>query len=144
SDSATTAGVNGDLFNPVDGHPSGILMRSGALEHTPLPGRSSIGIDSQGNLHVDRVALIATWQGTGQRRPVATVNEPARPNSVTLFTPASGPNTPASPGTIDIALAPFPALTPNTPVSGPGVTVAQTGRVASPPNGPGRPRRGSS
>ena len=36
SPAATVAGINGDLFNSVDGHPDGILIRNGVLDHAPL------------------------------------------------------------------------------------------------------------
>ena len=134
SPSETTVGVNGDLFG-ADGHPQGILMRNGLLEHTPLEGRSSIGIDGQGTLHIDRVALIATWQGSGQRRAVSTVNEPVRPNSVSIFTPAWGATTPASPGTVEAVLDPFPGVTPNVPTSGRVAQVTQNGNTPIPADG---------
>jgi hypothetical protein len=132
--SETTVGVNGDLFG-ADGHPQGILMRNGLLEHTPLEGRSSIGIDAQGTLHVDRVSLIATWQGKGQRRAVSTVNEPVRPNSVSIFTSAWGPATPSYPGTVEVVLDPFPGVKPNTPTQGPVTQVSQNGNTPIPADG---------
>ena len=66
---ATTAGINGDFFSP-DGRPSGILMRAGALDSAPTPKRSSIGLDSTGLLHVDRISYNGYWKGAGQRRPL--------------------------------------------------------------------------
>src|SRR5689334_18330889 len=42
---ATVAGINGDLFG-ISGAPTGILMRNGGLDQPPIPGRSSIAIDS--------------------------------------------------------------------------------------------------
>jgi hypothetical protein len=68
SDSATVAGVNGDLFNFNDGHPSGMLMQGGVLQSPPYRFRSSIGISSSGSLSVNRVAFFGYWQGLGQRR----------------------------------------------------------------------------
>ena len=67
SATATTAGINGD-FVRTDGRPSGVWIGNGLLAHPPLASRSSIGIDTAGTLHVDRVKLFGTWQGTGQRR----------------------------------------------------------------------------
>ena len=55
SGQATVAGINGDLFSSTDGHPAGVFMSGGVLAHPPLAGRSSIGFDSTGLLHVDRV-----------------------------------------------------------------------------------------
>jgi hypothetical protein len=134
SPAATVAGVNGDLFS-ADGHPSGVLMRSGALDHPPLGGRSSIGIDSTGALQVGRVALLATWQGSGPRRALNDVNGPAGPNGVSLFTPAWGPVTPASPGAVEITLSPFPAATPNVELAAPVVGVSGNGGTPIPVGG---------
>src|SRR6186997_526461 len=44
----TAAGINGDLFDWDDGRPSSILMRSGAVDHSSNPDRSSLGITSDG------------------------------------------------------------------------------------------------
>ena len=63
---------------PTDGHPSGIFMTGGVLAHPPLSARSSIGIDSAGALHVDRVKFFGTWKGTGQRRPLGGINQTPR------------------------------------------------------------------
>ncbi|MGZ8696627.1 MAG: hypothetical protein ACXWZ1_04665, partial [Gaiellaceae bacterium] len=65
---ATVAGVNGDLFSWTDGHPTGGLIRGGILDSGPVDFRSSVGIDTDGVLHVERVRLAGTWQGSGQRR----------------------------------------------------------------------------
>ena len=95
SPTATVAGVNGDLFNFTDGHPTGVVMRGGVLDHPPLGERSSIGIDSTGSLHVDRVKFFGTWRGTGQRRTLNGLNETPQSGQVVLFTPTWGPTTPA-------------------------------------------------
>jgi hypothetical protein len=63
---ATVAGVNGDRFSS-DGRPSGVVLRNGVLDSGPSAERSSIGIDSSGALRVERIRLLPTWQGTGQR-----------------------------------------------------------------------------
>ena len=70
SDTTTVAGVNGDLFNWKDGHPSGIVMQDGVIKSPPIRTRSSVGISSTGTLSVARVALYGYWQGLGSRRPV--------------------------------------------------------------------------
>jgi hypothetical protein len=75
SNQMTVAGINGDLFNATDGQPAGIFMQGGLLLHPPLSTRSSIGVDSAGALHVDRVKFFGTWRGTGQRRPLNGLNE---------------------------------------------------------------------
>ena len=50
SGEATVAGVNGDLFSAGDAHPSGVLMRDGALDTPPNGKRSSVGIGSDGTI----------------------------------------------------------------------------------------------
>ena len=47
------------------------MIANGAYQHGPTPGRSSIGIDPNGTLHVTRFSFVGTWKGTGQRRPLA-------------------------------------------------------------------------
>jgi hypothetical protein len=141
---ATVAGVNGDLFTFADGHPSGVLMRSGALDNAPLTGRSSIGIDSTGALHVDRITYNGYWRGTGQRRPLQLNTSPA-PNATTLYTTSWGPATPAESGPVVAeTLTPFPATTPNTDLTGMVVSVQQAaGGVPIPPGGAVLIARGS-
>lgn len=135
SAAATVAGVDGDFFTSSTGAPSGILMRNGALDQPPLPGRSSIGIDSTGALSVGRLAMLATWQGTGPRRALNDVNGPAGPNGVSLFTPAWGPATPASPGAVEVTLSPFAAATPNVELSAPVAAVSGNGGTPIPAGG---------
>ena len=113
STTATVAGINGDLFSAADGHPSGIFMTGGVLAHPPLSARSSIGIDTAGALHVDRVKFFGTWKGTGQRRPLAGINQTPAPGQVELFTPAYGARTPRIANAASVVLQPFPATAPN-------------------------------
>jgi len=124
---ATVAGVNGDFFNFKTGNPSGLLMRNGGLDHPPIPGRSSIGIDAGGDLRVDRVSLYGTWQGTGPRRTITDVNGPPTVNGISLFTPAWGPATPTTPGSVEVVLTPFAAATPNTELAAPVAQVSTNG-----------------
>ena len=135
SGEATVAGVNGDLFSWTDGHPSGGLIRGGVLERTPAELRSTIGVDTDGNLHVDRVHLAGTWQGTGQRRIVG-INEVPRAGRTSIYTPVYGARTPPETGNPAVAiLRPFPASKPNTPLT---ATVAQYvtgGNQPIPPDG---------
>jgi hypothetical protein len=131
---ATVAGVNGDLFG-TGGAPSGVVMRGGALDQPPLPGRSSIGVDSSGALTVGRVAMLATWQGSGPRRALNDVNGPPGANGVSLFTPAWGPATPTSPGSVEVTLSPFPAATPNMELAAPVAGVSAGGGTAIPAGG---------
>jgi hypothetical protein len=114
---ATVAGVNGDLFSWTDGHPTGGLIRGGILDSGPVDFRSTVGIDTDGLLHVERVRLAGTWQGSGQRR-ILGINEVPRPNRTTLYTRAWGARTPAENGSAQAILQPFPATKPNTPLTG--------------------------
>src|SRR6266536_2385145 len=120
----TVAGINGDFAKAADSHPAGIVVQGGVLEHPPLAGRSSIGIDSAGGLHVDRVRFFGTWQGKGQRRPLNGVNDVPAPGGVELFTPAYGPRTPTVAGAAEVVFEPFPATVPNTELT---ATVTATG-----------------
>jgi exopolysaccharide biosynthesis protein len=142
SASATVAGVNGDLFNWNDGHPSGGLMQNGVLLHPPLRERSTIGVDTDGNLRVERVAFSGYWVGTGQRRAVS-FNELAGPNGVSLFTPTWGPVTPGV-QSVEAILRPFPGARPNTDLTGVVVQVSSTtGSTPVPPDGAVLQARGS-
>ena len=114
---ATVAGVNGDLFSFTDGHPTGGLIRDGVLDSGPVDFRSTVGIDTDGLLHVDRVRLAGTWQGSGQRR-IMGINEVPRPNRTTLYTRAWGTRTPAENGGAQAIIEPFPVTKPNTPLTG--------------------------
>lgn len=109
---ATTAGVNGDLFNWNDAHPSGVLMQNGVLRAQPTPSRSSIGIGADGKLDIRRVSFFGTWQGRGDQHPLSLLNRPPGPNGVSLFTPAWGPTTPATPGAVEAVFAAFPPAVP--------------------------------
>jgi hypothetical protein len=131
---ATVVGINGD-FSAKGGLPAGILMQGGALEHTPLPARSSIGIDQAGTLHVDRVSFVGSWQGTGQRRPVAGVNQPPSRNQVVLLTPAYGTTAPAVVGSAEVVLQPFAPAVPAVDLRAPVVAAGTGGGEAIPPGG---------
>lgn len=132
---ATVAGVNGDLFSWDDGRPSGGLMRDRAIDHTPSPERSMIGIDLGGNIRVDRVSFFGTWQGNGQRRTLNWVNRPPGANAVTLYTPAWGPTTPSAPGSVEAVVAPLGPTVPNLELSGLVSQIAQGGGTPIPSNG---------
>jgi len=140
--SSTTAGVNADRFTWVDGIPSSGLIQDGVLKTAPHPKRSMVGVDTGGNLRVDRVALRATWQGSGPRRPVHLVNRPPGPNGTTLYTPAYGTATPGSNGATEIVLSPFPAATPNADLVG-FATENRRGNTPIPPGGAVLAARGS-
>jgi hypothetical protein len=135
SSQATVAGINGDLFNATDGHPAGIFMQGGLLLHPPLSTRSSIGVDSAGSLHVDRVKFFGTWRGTGQRRPLSGLNEVPKPGQVVLFTPAFGAKTPVVPGAAAVVLQPFPAAAPNVDLTATVTASAVGGGTTIPADG---------
>jgi hypothetical protein len=132
--SSTTAGVNGDLFTWADGIPSSGLIQDGVLQTTPHPKRSMVGVDTVGNLRVERIAMLGTWQGAGPRRPVHLLNRPPGPNGMTLYTPAYGGTTPANNGVVEAVLSPFPAATPNADLVG-FVTENRRGGTPIPPGG---------
>jgi hypothetical protein len=135
SATSTVVGINGDYFNTRWGTPSSILIRRGVLAADAAGGRSAAGFDAGGGLHVDRVALAATWKGVDQYRPMG-LNEPPGRSAATLYTPAWGSTTPAESGsTTEVVLAPFPPALPNRTLSAPVVQVAQGGNQAIPPDG---------
>ena len=134
SSSATVAGVNGDLFASGDGHPIGALIRSGVLDSAPSGLRSSIGIDADGGLHVDRVSMTGTWKGTGQRRAL-DVNEPATTKRTVLYTPAWGARTPPESTSVEAILQTFPGTAPNTDLRATVTQVVQGGNQPIPPGG---------
>ena len=131
---ATVASVNGDLFSWTDGHPTGGLIRDGILDSGPVDFRSTVGIDTDGVLHVERVRLAGTWQGSGQRR-ILGINEAPRPNRTTLYTHAWGARTPAENGGAQVIIQPFPATTPNTPLTGVVTQYVSGGNQPIPPDG---------
>jgi Phosphodiester glycosidase len=95
---------------------AGTVISGGVLDVAPMDERSSVGVDTDGTLHVDRVALAGTWQGSGQRR-ILGVNEAPRANHTTLYTRGWGPRTPAESGGAYALLEPFPPAAPNTPLT---------------------------
>src|SRR5205823_11776358 len=118
-----------------DGRPSGIWIGGGVLAQPPLASRSSIGIDTAGTLHVDRVKLFGTWQGTGQRRTLTGLNTPPGPGQTVLLTTAYGPRTPVVPGAAEAVLDPFPATAPNTDLTGAVTATASGGGAPIPADG---------
>ena len=131
--SATVVGLNAG---------SGMVLRGGVLDVAPSDKRSSVGIDTDGNLHVDRVALAGTWQGSGQRR-ILGINEAPRANHTTLYTRAWGARTPAESGGAYAVLQPFASATPNTALTGTVTGYAQGGNQPIPADGAVLVARGS-
>jgi hypothetical protein len=141
---AITAGIAGD-FTSANGIPNGIVVQGGVYQHGPTAGRSSIGFDSSGVLRVNRFSFAGTWKGTGQRRPLAGINQKPKGNQTVLFTPAWGSATPALAGATVVVLQPFPAATTNadlvatvaanqtaaTPIPSDGAVLVATGSQAA-------------
>jgi hypothetical protein len=134
STEATVAGINGDFGTWDVGNPTGGLIRGGILDRGPADFRSTIGVDTEGLLRVERVRLAGSWQGSGQRR-ILGLNEPPRANRTTLYTRAWGPRTPAESGGAQAILQPFPATTPNTPLVSTVATYVSGGNQPIPPDG---------
>lgn len=59
---ANVVGVNGDLFRPASGSPSGIYVRRSVLMSTPTPHRSSLGIGVDGLLRIARLRFRGSFQ----------------------------------------------------------------------------------
>jgi hypothetical protein len=143
SGSATVAGVNGDLFNFNDGHPTGMFMQDKVLMSPPYRARSSVGISSDGKLSVGRVSFFGYWQGLGQRRPLTGLNQPPRGDGTSLFTPAWGASTPRIAGVFEVVLQPFPPAVPGTDLTGVVTSTHSGGGLPIPKNGAVLLARGS-
>jgi hypothetical protein len=118
----------------TDGHPTGGLIRGGVLDETPDASRSTIGVGTDGVLHVERLRLAGTWQGSGQRR-ILGVNETPRPGRTTIYTPAWGARTPTENGGAQAILQSFPASKPNTALTATVVQYVTGGNQPIPPGG---------
>jgi Phosphodiester glycosidase/FlgD Ig-like domain len=125
SPTATVTGVNGDLF-AASGEPTGVVLRSGLLDHAPDADRSSIGIGADGSLRVERVEYDGIWRGNAGRRPLQ-LNRPPGPNGIALFTRSWGTRTPSLPGATAAILPVLPPTAPNTDLF---ATVSQVGPAA--------------
>src|SRR5919204_1297879 len=119
SRTATVAGVNGDLFNWKDGHPTGIVLDDGVLKSSPYRWRSSTGVTAGGRLEVARVGLYGIWQGLEQPHPPPGLNHLPPADRASIFTPAYGPETPELPGAAaEAVVEPFPAAVPGQELAG--------------------------
>jgi hypothetical protein len=134
SPEATIAGINGDLFNWNDGHPTGIVMQDKVIKTPPYRTRSSIGISSTGTLNVARVALYGYWQGLGSRRPIS-VNKTPSGDGTAVFTPAWGATTPVVPNAVEAVLEPFPPTTTGSLLTGVVTAQASGGGTPIPSDG---------
>ncbi len=131
---ATTVAIDGDYFDRRTGAPSGILMQNGVLESQPAAGRSSLGIGSNGTLATGSVSFAATWQGSGQRRPLS-LNTRAGKGKFTLYTPAYGTATPKESGVVETVIASFPPARLGQPLDGTVTQVASSGPTRIPRSG---------
>jgi hypothetical protein len=134
SGSSTAVGVDGDFSTGSDGHPAGIVVDAGAYLHGPSAARSSIGVDSTGMLQIGRITFAGTWKGSGQRHPVAGINQTPKGSQTVLFTPAWGGATPDIATAAAVVLEPFPVPAPNTDLTA-TVTTVGTGATVIPPDG---------
>jgi hypothetical protein len=132
----TSIGVVGDFSSFADGHPSGLLIRGGVIEHQTVQGRAAIGVDTSGVLHLDRVPWFARWHGPvfTEWRPIAWLNSPPRPQAATLYTPIWGGKTPKVRG-VAAVLDPFPAAKPRTDLTGTVTALESNTRLDIPPQG---------
>lgn len=129
---ATTAGISGDI-TAAGGRPDGLLLRNGALDHDPRTARTSIGVDTTGALHFDRLSVYGYWQGAKARHAFTLVNEPPSASGTTLYTPAWGPSTPAVANGVAVVLDPFPPDATDADLVGTVTQVVPGGAVAIPP-----------
>jgi hypothetical protein len=144
SGATTVGGVNADMFTWDEGLPSGMFMESGVLTSPPHPKRSTVGITDDGRLLVQRVAMLGTWQGLSQRRPLNGLNQRPGPEGVSLFTPAWGPTTPAANNTVEITLQPVPPAAPFTDLTGVVTSAKPAGGTPIPRDGAVLVGRGAS
>jgi hypothetical protein len=140
----TTVGVNGDFFSWTGGWPSGLLIRSGVVEHQSALGRAAVGIDTSAILHADRVPWFGRWHGPDNVwYTVSQLNEPPRKDAVALFTPVWGGEVPAVKGATTIVLQPFPPTAPRKDLVGTIVSVAPSAQTEVPADGAVLVARGS-
>ena len=140
----TTVGVNGDFFSWTGGWPSGLLIRSGVVEHQSALGRASLGIDSGATLHTEKVPWSGRWHGPDNVwYPLSQLNEPPRKNAAALFTPVWGGDVPGVKGATTIVLEPFPPAAPRTDLVGTIVSVGPSRTVDVPADGAVLVARGS-
>jgi len=132
----TTVGVNGDFFHWTGGWPSGLLIRSGVVEHQSALGRASLGIDSSATLHTEKVGWSGRWHGPDNVwYPVSQLNEPPRKNAAALFTPVWGGDVPGVKGATTIVLEPFPPAAPRKDLVGTIGSVGPSQSVDVPADG---------
>jgi hypothetical protein len=135
---ATTAGVNGDLFTFETGRPSGIVVQDGVLSGRPNPDRSMLGIALDGLFHVTRIELFGSWRvGDLPASPLSQLNNELDPktNAAGVFTPAWGDVTPRVPGAVDVVLTGLPPTSPGVDITGTIAEIRPGGGTPIPPDG---------
>ena len=131
----TSIGVNGDYFSYSGNWPTGVLMRGGVMEHHPATNRAALGVDTNGNVHVDPVKWTAIWKGPSTvGYAIRQLNETPEAHETSLYTPVWGPRTPAIKGTA-VVLQPFPPLTPRRDLTAVVASVVTNQSVPIPPDG---------
>jgi hypothetical protein len=112
---ANVVGVNGDLFSPASGIPTGVFVSHGSLMSTPIRGRSSLGIGADGLLHIARLTFDGTFQIEGGRvRNLREFNRPfGRDDGFALYARSWGPRTPVHRLTHELILKDVGRAIPN-------------------------------
>jgi hypothetical protein len=137
SSRATTVGVNGDFFNIVTGHPTGVFMREGVISAGPNRRRSAMAVGLDGRLLVELFGFDATWQAEGDRaRSIHNLNHPVEDLSrVGLFTRTWGAATPRARGAVELVLSGFPRARLDADLTGTVAVVERGGRTPIPARG---------
>jgi Phosphodiester glycosidase len=133
---ATTVGINGDLFNPASGSPTGVFLRNGVLSTPPAIQRSGLAIAFDGRLLVNRFRFVGSWTpGANPAHPLWTINRRVSPPGVGLYTRNYGGRTPWVPGSVEVVLSGFPAAHLNGNLTGTVTAVRRHGNTAIPRTG---------
>ena len=111
-------------------------MQGGVVKHTPSDTRSSVGIDGDGNLSVQRVQLFGDLEGHRSAASVQRGERPAAGRTASRSTrPPGGRRRRRSTTPSRRQIASFPPATPNTDLAGQVTGVAANASVPIPPNG---------
>jgi hypothetical protein len=136
SGQATTVGINGDLFNPSSGTPTGVFLRNGVLSTPPAVERSGLAIAFDGRLLVDRFRFVGSWTpGANPAHPLRTINNLVSSPGVGIYTRNYGGRTPWVPGSVEVVLSGFPAAHLNGILKGTVTAVRRHGNTSIPRTG---------
>lgn len=143
---ANVVGVNGDLFTPSVGYPSGVFVRKGALLNRPISLRSSLGIGLDGILRIAKLEYAGSFEiAAGRVRNLREFNRPlGAENGFTLFVPSWGERTPSRTRTKEAILADVRKTFPNRDRSARVVKVVRGSGHRIPPGGAVLQARGTS